>query len=100
MQLKIENIKENPVNLLRRAGYIFQRHERDEMSFIRPLARSGYPRYHMYSHLDDATLIINFHLDQKRETYGAGTRHHGEYEDEGILREEANRIRLCIDKTA
>jgi hypothetical protein len=96
MQLKIENIKENPANLLRRAGYVFQRKEQDEMSFIRPLARSGYPRFHMYVHLEGTMLVINFHLDQKRETYGSGTRHHGEYENEGPLQEEANRIQQIL----
>jgi len=96
MRLKIENIKENPVNLLRRVGYIFQRNEQDEMSFIRPLARSGYPRFHMYAHSEGTTLVINFHLDQKKETYGAGKRHHGEYENEGPLQEEANRIQQVL----
>ena len=96
MRIKIENIKENPANLLRRAGYIFQRNEQDEMSFIRPLARSGYPRFHMYAHLEDTLLVINFHLDQKKETYGSGTRHHGEYENEGPLQEEANRIQHIL----
>jgi len=92
MRLKIENIKENLVNLLRRAGYVFQRNEQDEMSFVRPLARSGYPRFHMYAHVEGTSLVINFHLDQKKETYGSGTRHHGEYEDEGALKVEAERI--------
>lgn len=92
MKLKVENIKENPLTLLRRAGYTFQRKEGQEMSFIRPLARAGYPRFHMYAHLEGISLIINFHLDQKRETYGEGTRHHGEYEQEGPLKTEADRI--------
>ena len=96
MQIRIESIKENPVSLLRRAGYTFQRRERDEMSFVRPLARSGYPRFHMYAHLEGSTLIVNFHLDQKRETYGEGTRHHGEYEDEGALKVEATRIQQLL----
>lgn len=96
MQIKIEAIQENPVSLLRRAGYTFQRHEREEMSFVRPLARSGYPRFHMYAYLEGATLIVNFHLDQKRETYGEGTRHHGEYEDEGALAVEATRIQQLL----
>lgn len=96
MRLKIENIKENPINLLRRAGYTFQRKEGDEMSFVRPLARSGYPRFHMYSHLEGLTLVINFHLDQKRETYGEGTRHHGEYDESGPLQAEAERIQKLM----
>ena len=96
MQLKIESIKENPVSLLRRAGYTFQRKEGIEMSFVRPLARSGYPRFHMYSHLEGINLIINFHLDQKKETYGDSTRHHGEYEESGALQVEAQRIQKLL----
>lgn len=93
MQLKIENLQENPVNLLRRAGYSFQKHVDNEMSFIRPLALSGYPRFHMYAHVQDTfTLIINIHLDQKKETHGDNTRHHGEYENEGALKAEVDRI--------
>jgi len=93
MQLKVENIKENPVSLLRRAGYVFQRKEGDKMSFIRPMARSGYPRFHMYAHMDGGTLMIDFHLDQKKETYGPATRHHGEYKDSRALQSECQRIR-------
>jgi len=96
MRLKIENIKENPVSLLRRAEYIFQRKEGDEMSFVRPLARAGYPRFHMYAHLEGICLVINMHLDQKKETYGEDTRHHGEYENEGALKEEALRIQKIL----
>ena len=97
MQIRIEAIKENPVSLLRRAGYAFQRNEQDEMSFVRPLARSGYPRFHMYAHLEGSTLIINFHLDQKKETYGSGTRHQGEYEDEGAHKVETIRIQQLLN---
>lgn len=96
MRLKIENIKENPVSLLRRAGYTFQRKEGEEMSFVMPLARSGYPRFHMYAHLEGLSLAINFHLDQKKETYGESTRHHGEYEDSGALQTEAARIQKVL----
>lgn len=96
MKLRIENIKENPASLLRRAGYIFQRKEGDEMSFILPLARSGYPRFHMYAHLEGISLVINFHLDQKKETYGGAARHHGEYEDSGALQTEAARIQQLL----
>jgi hypothetical protein len=96
MRLKVENIKENPVTLLRRAGYVFQHKEQDKMSFVRPLARGGYPRFHIHAHLEDVSLVISLHLDQKKETYGAVTRHHGEYEDEGALQAEANRIKPLL----
>jgi len=96
MVIKIENIKENPVSLLRRAGYAFQRNEGNEMSFVRPLARAGYPRFHVYAKIDGSDLSISIHLDQKKETYGNSTRHHGEYEDEGAMKTEAERLRQIL----
>jgi hypothetical protein len=96
MQIKIESIKENPVNVLRRLGYSFQRREGEEMSFVRPLARAGFPRFHIYAKLDGSDLLINIHLDQKRETYGNETRHHGEYENDGALGKEIDRIKSLV----
>ena len=96
MKFEIKSVKENPVNILRRMGYTFQRNEGGEMSFVRPLARQGYPRFHMYASLSGGRLIINIHLDQKKNTYGNETRHHGEYEDEGPLKIEAERIKGII----
>lgn len=89
MKILIEQPSENAVSLMRRAGYAFQRAEDQEQSFIRPLARSGYPRFHAYVKTENGSLLVNFHLDQKRETYGNDTRHHGEYTDDGPLKEEA-----------
>lgn len=96
MRLKFENIKENPVMLLRRAGYAFQRREGDKMSFVKPLARAGYPRFHIYTELEGISLVVNLHLDQKRETYGQATRHHGEYEDSDAVQTEAERIEKML----
>lgn len=96
MKITINNIKENPVNLLRRAGYIFQRHAGEEMSFVRPLARGDYPRFHIYARAENNNLLISIHLDHKRETYGDSTRHHGEYEENGALKEEVERIKAII----
>ncbi|MFA6183913.1 MAG: hypothetical protein WC682_02300 [Parcubacteria group bacterium] len=93
MQIKITNIQENPTTLLRRAGYSFQKHIENEMSFVRPLALAGYPRFHMYARVEDTfSLIINIHLDQKKETHGDSTRHHGEYANDGALKTEIDRI--------
>lgn len=96
MEITIEKIRENPTSLLRRAGYIFQRNEGSEMSFVRPLARAGFPRFHMYASVKDLDLIISIHLDQKKETYGNNTRHHGEYEDDGALKTEVERIKQLV----
>jgi hypothetical protein len=96
MQLVFENIKENPANVLRRAGYIFQRNEGDEMSLVLPMARSGYPRFHIYCHLENTNLVVNLHLDQKKNTYGDETRHHGEYDNSGPVEQEANRLKSIV----
>ena len=96
MKLEIKTIRENPVSLLRRAGYTFQRKEENDMSFILPLASAGFPRFHIYASVSGLDLIINIHLDQKKETYGNDTRHHGEYENEGALQRETERIRGII----
>lgn len=96
MIIKIESIKENPTSLMRRAGYIFQRNEGVEISFVRPLASSGYPRFHIYAKMNDVDLVIKIHLDQKKQTHGSATRHHGEYEDSKLLEEEVARIRHII----
>ena len=89
MKILIERPTENSVSLMRKAGYSFQRAENGEQSFIRPLARAGYPRFHAYIKTEKSTFLVNVHLDQKRETYGEDTRHHGEYENEGALKEES-----------
>lgn len=96
MKLEIKNIKENPVNLLRRAGYTFQRNEDKEISFIRPFSASGYPRFHIYTSVNGTDLIINIHLDAKKETYGKNNRHHGEYENEGALAEEVRKLKAIL----
>ena len=98
MQLKFENIKESPVTLFRRAGYVFQRKESNEMSFIRPMARAGFPRFHIYASISGTVLLVNIHLDQKKETYGSGTRHHGEYEDDGALKPEIERLETIFSR--
>lgn len=96
MKIIVKNLGENPVTLLRRAGYSFQHKDGEEMSFVRTFGRSGFPRFHAYTKMDGGDLLVNFHLDQKRETYGESTRHHGEYGDEGPVREEALRLTPLI----
>ena len=92
MKLLITGITENPVSLMRRAGYVFQRNEGDEMSFVRILAGAGYPRFHCYAIMQDVNLSLSFHLDQKKHTYGDTTRHHGEYKNDGPMKEESLRL--------
>ena len=96
MKFLINKISENPVNILRGLGYTFQRNEGAEMSFVRPFSQSGYPRFHMYVKTEGSALTISIHLDMKKETYGKDTRHHGEYENEGLLADEVRRIKSIL----
>ncbi len=96
MQIKVKDIKGNSISLLRQAGYIFQRKAGEEMSFIYPFSSSGYPRFHIYAKTKGADLIVNIHLDMKKETYGKQTRHHGEYANEGLLAEEVKRLKTFL----
>jgi hypothetical protein len=98
MKIKIDNFRENTASLFRRIGYVFVRREEGDMSFVRAMGRSGYPRFHIFAHMDQDDLMINIHLDQKKETYGSGTRHHGEYDNDGALKDEVERIKKMLGK--
>lgn len=100
MKILIRPLTENTLSLLRRLGYSFQRQEGEEMSFIRPLSQSGYPRFHCYASVKGMELTLSLHLDQKKHTYGETTRHHGEYENEGPLKEEGAHILSIVGETA
>lgn len=75
MKIIIEKINSNPIRLMQRAGYAFQRKDGDKMSFVRPFARSGFPRFHIYAKISQLGMELNIHFDQKKETYGEETRH-------------------------
>jgi len=93
MKIEVKNFKGSLVGIFRQAGYIFQHREEGEMSFIKPLAKSGYPRFHAYIIHEGKDLILKIHLDQKKETYGKNLRHHGEYGNDGPLKEETERLK-------
>ena len=91
MKFIIKNTNgENIVNLARKIGYFYI-----GSSFIRPLERSGYPRFHLYISEKNDGLIFNLHLDQKRPTYKDAPAHSGEYEGP-IVEKEAERIKQIL----
>ena len=97
MKILIENIKENPANALRKAGYHFERRHTDtkEISAARTLGAGGFPRLHAYARLDGKNLEISLHLDQKRPSYSGTSAHGGEYNGE-LLEQEAERIKYIL----
>ena len=93
MKFKIKNPSGNIINIGRTIGYIFQREASEgEASFIRPLERSGYPRFHLYIKKENEELIFNLHLDQKKPVYKTAHDHAAEYEGK-VVETEAERIK-------
>ena len=97
MKFSIENLRINPTTAMRRTGYRFQ-HKLDsgELSFVREMATSGYPRFHMYVTLEGTTLHISIHVDHKKHTFGEETLHHGEYDNDGALGPEVERLKIFL----
>ena len=84
--------KRNMSNEMRSAGYFFLE-EKTGPSFVRPMGRNGYPRFHIYMEKNTSKdeIIIKLHLDQKRPVYQGVSAHSGEY-DGKVIEAEAARI--------
>ncbi len=94
MRLTFKNLKDSPVNILRREGYVFLRRDdaTNEMSFVKRVGRADYPRFHIYVKTNpNGEVAVNLHLDQKKPSYQGTAAHSGEYEGE-ILAKEARLI--------
>ncbi len=91
-------VKENIYTLIRKIGYypLSKDEKAEETNCVRPLDRSGYPRFHLYLKADGDNLIFNLHLDQKKPIYKGITAHSGEYDGE-IVEKEAERIKQLLN---
>ncbi len=91
MKFIIKNTSgDNIINLARKIGYYFQNE-----SFVRPLERRGYPRFHLYIEENNNELTFNLHLDQKRPVYKTAHDHAAEYEGK-LVENEAERIKQTL----
>lgn len=99
MKFFIENLKENIITITRKIGYHYlgENENTKEMSFICPLERGGYPRFHLYLKVESENLIFSLHLDQKKPTYKGTTAHSGEYEGV-VIEKEAERIKQILQR--
>lgn len=98
MKIRIEGELKNTIyNLMRKAGYHFQREDSErnttEYSFVRP--RHGFPRFHIYAKFDGPNPELNLHLDQKKPTYRGAAAHSGDY-DGTAVENEAKRIKQFL----
>ncbi len=93
------NPQENLIVLMRKLGYHFLKEKESESSFIKVLAKSGYPRFHIYLKEDrnKKEVIFNLHLDQKKPIYKNVRAHSGEHEGR-IVKEEAERIKNNLNQ--
>lgn len=98
MDFKIskDNIKRNLVNIMRKAGYKFQRKsEVDQLSFVKSLRGGRYPRFHIYIEKTKRDVKFNIHLDQRRTNYKGSHAHGAEYSGKKI-EVEADRIKKIL----
>ncbi len=86
---------------LRQAGYTYIEDRRSgQGSFARPVNNNRYPRFHIYvNEKDKGEIVINIHLDQKQASYEGTTAHSGEYEDEGPVKEEVERLKILLGQS-
>jgi len=90
MKIKVTSFQGNIINTLRKAGYSPEtRGTKKEISFLRPIRGSRYPRFHVYYNLEKKEL--NLHFDQKAPQYKNAPDHGAEY-DGKLVEKEAERI--------
>ena len=84
--------------LMNRPGYQQKYSRRSgEISYIRRIGRSLYPRYHVYIQVQDKGIVFNAHLDEKQASYHGYTAHSGQYDTEKI-HTEVERIKSFLEQ--
>lgn len=91
-----------PVNIttvLRQSGYhpIINRRT-STTSWVRPLSKNFYPRFHLYVTTNQTNISLSLHLDQKQSTLRLAKtkRHAGEYHSP-VVQAEAARLQRWLE---
>jgi len=85
-----KEIQQNLKVLITRLGYHQQIERRSgEISYIKRLSGSGYPRFHLYINEREDGLEFSLHLDEKKPSYQGQTAHSGQYEGDLVMNEVA-----------
>jgi len=95
MKLILDNnqLSRTPEMFLRHAGYAYlEDRKTGNESFVRPLNRGYYPRFHLYLDQLSGRVIFNLHLDQKQASYAGAHAHNAEYDGE-LVAVEIERIK-------
>jgi len=97
MKIVIQNLKDNPRTLIRRAGYSEHYDNKSgETSYSRRLDRNIFPKFHAYLSERDNGVEVSLHLDQKQPSYGVGHMHSGDY-DGPLIEREMGRIKQSFE---
>ena len=97
MKIILQNLKDNPRTLIRRAGYSEHYDSRSgETSYSRRLDRSIFPKFHAYLDEKDGGVEVSLHIDQKQPSYGVGHMHSGDY-DGPLIERELERIKRSFE---
>jgi hypothetical protein len=99
MRLNFKNIKDSPLNLMRRAGYSFvgKDSQKGDEGYERRVGAGDYPKFHAFVKREEDYVFVNLHLDQKKPSYTGSHAHSGEYEDSKLLEKEAEIIRKVFE---
>ena len=98
MKFTIPNFTESPLSFMRECSYACDNHAGNgELSCMRRLAGYDYPRFHAYVHIENTSLVVNLHLDQKKPSYGTAHAHSGDYDGNEVT-EEAKRIMMVYER--
>lgn len=94
--IKENALKDNPENIMRRAGYgyIYSR-DTEKGSFVRRITRNHYPRFHMYIKRKEDEAVFDLHLDQRQASYPGAHAHNAEYGG-AVVEKEAKRLQEFI----
>lgn len=96
MQFEVKNLQRSVNDIMRQIGYTPAYFQKEgEFSIVRQVARTDYPRFHLYVKQNGQDFSFNLHLDQKKPSYGGSHAHSGEYDSE-VVKSEAERIKNLL----
>ena len=100
MRLNFKNLKDSPLNLMRRVGYSFVGRDEGtgEEGYQRCLSSGDYPKFHAFVKSDGDFVFVNLHLDQKKPSYHGTYAHSAEYSENELLEKEAQIIKKVFEK--
>src|SRR3989344_5662835 len=97
MEFQIKNINKSINDIMRQIGYMPAYFQKDgEFSIIRKIARTDYPRFHLYIKQSGQDFSFNLHLDQKKPSYEGQTGHSGDYDGE-VVEAEGQRLQQLLN---